>query len=138
MTPPRSLCFFAGYMSAGKKVRAVCHCGHFTTPRVDRERAREALDVEHGFSHPECAICGRDAQEFSGSVGRDRALSELQVIPIPDPHEGEPAEFFACPDLAACRERATQVLRDQVAPSGTATPPGTRPQLRLIQGGRAS
>jgi hypothetical protein len=132
---PQRLHFFAGCVPSGKRVRAVCHCGHATTPRASRERAREALDVEHCFTPVECQLCDRDLQEFSGSRGRDLALRAARVVSIPNPMPGESAEFFACRDTNTCYPlaRARQHELDKAAYLAL----GMRPQLRLVRGGAA-
>lgn len=130
----RALHFLAGFAPAGQKVRAVCHCGEATTPRVNRARAREALEAEHGFTSPECALCGRDAAADS-TIGFDEAYRRLRVVPITDPLPGEQPEFFACRDTDTCLPIARE--RQHEADKAAFLALGMRPNLRLIQGGAA-
>lgn len=131
----RTLHFFAGYAPCGTRVRAVCHCGEATTPRASRDRAREALEAEHGFTPPTCRLCDRDLQEFSGWTGRDRAYRLLRVVPIPDPLPDERSEFFACRDTDSCLPLAQ--ARQHELDKAAALALGMRPALRLIRGGAA-
>lgn len=133
--PTPRLHFYAGALPAGRKVRAVCHCGYVTTPRVSLERARDALDVEHGFTSVVCQLCDRDLQELAGPRGHDLAVRAARVVPVPDPLPGEAAEFFACRDTDTCYALARAIQHELDKAASLAL--GMRPQLRLIRGGAA-
>lgn len=89
------LCFPDGFIRAGKKWRACCHCGFVTTPRVSRERATEALDVEHGRTAGRCAICEIETEMFCGQE------PWAQFRPLVDGDH----EVYVCRDDKACHER---------------------------------
>jgi hypothetical protein len=87
-----------GFVPAGRRVRAVCSCGHGTTPRADEQHALEALVSEHGQTAPRCAVCGRDYDGRSWEQLRD----DLQILTDPDG-----GEFLACRGAPpACRDGA--------------------------------
>lgn len=99
--------FPEGWIERGGKVRACCHCGWATTPRVNRKRALDALYVEHGYTGrgsiaTECAICGETVRAH----GTDLYWSELRnpwevFRPLVDGNR----EVFICRDEKACGQR---------------------------------
>ena len=109
--------------AVGRRVRAHCTCGWSTTPRVSGQRAREALEAEHGYTDPVCALCGRDRSE---GLPRTRRYENLRVIN--DEQSGE--QYLAClADDPECFDRFFRL-------AGIEPPP--RPRLRLIRGGAGS
>lgn len=84
--------FPEGFIHAGKKWRACCHCGHATTARVTRERASEALDTEHGWTNTPCAICGIECAN---------SRPWTQFRPLVDGDQ----EVWVCRDDSACSDR---------------------------------
>lgn len=115
----RRLHFPTGYAPAGRgKVRAACHCGWTTTPRVDRKRAFQALLDEHGYTgggtiDPSCGICGYTMK----ARGNDRYFTELRYpwdVFKPLMQDGRPyvtppaegsREVYVCRDGVACHRR---------------------------------
>ena len=114
-----------GYVPGGRGVRAVCSCGHATTPRADEQRALRALASEHGQTTPRCAVCDRDYEGRSWEQLRD----DLQILTDPD-H----GEFLACRGAPqACRDGAAQrqVHLDRAAFEQLGAEP-PRPRLRVV------
>lgn len=129
MPTPRKVHIPSGIVTSGRKVRAVCSCGHATTPRVDERRALEALGVEHGSTEPTCGLCGRDRGAYG--VPEPRRYDHLRITT--DPLTGE--QFLACrDDETTCRDlsRQQQVHLDRDAfEAFGAEPP--RPRLRIVK-----
>lgn len=115
--------------AVGRRVRAHCTCGWSTTPRVSGRRAREALEAEHGYTDPVCALCGRDRSE---GLPRTRRYENLRVIN--DEQSGE--QYLAC--LADDPECFDLVQQEVAEANWALKPPPPRPALRLIRGGAGS
>lgn len=99
--------FPEGYAPVGKKVRACCHCGWFTTPRVSRERAREALMVEHGYTGggtraTECGICGETVKAHASDLRWTELRYPWEVF---QPLQDGDREIYVCRDADACHDR---------------------------------
>jgi hypothetical protein len=122
----KRLHFPTGYAPAGRgKVRAACHCGWTTTPRVDRRRAFQALLDDHGYTgagtiDPSCGICGYTMK----ARGNDLYFTELRYPwevfeplmqdgrPYVTPAaEGQPHEVYVCRDRDACHARHEALTR---------------------------
>lgn len=110
--------FPTGYAPAGRgKVRAACHCGWMTTPRVSRERARQALFDEHGFTgggtlEIECGICSFRIPRWDhwsrGGPWPWEVFAPLMADGKPyvtPAAEGPPREVYVCRDVDACHAR---------------------------------
>ncbi|WP_033247439.1 hypothetical protein [Nocardia carnea] len=95
----------AGYLPAGRKVRAVCSCGQTTTPRVNEDRALAALLAEHGWTPPICALCGTDHQGYPGRDWDSLRLHDVEILV--DPATG--GTFLVCRGMPrSCRDGAAQ------------------------------
>ena len=89
--------FPIGFQPAGSRVRALCHCGEMTTPRVDRTHALLGLAEDHGWTRPTCARCGRDRTPPDASFDQfHRDLTVAADLP------GHPGEVLICRDEVAC------------------------------------
>lgn len=112
--------FPEGYVpAAGGKHRACCHCGWTTTPRVSRERARQALFDEHGYTgagriDTSCGICGETVKAHATDLYWTELRYPWEVFkplmadgePYVTPAaEGTPREVYVCRDDKACHER---------------------------------
>ena len=87
----------------------------------------EALLAEHGYTNPQCQVCGTD---HHGHSWQDLRTRYVQILT--DPSSGD--EFLVCRDLPrACRDGAAQqqVQLDRAAAEafGIQLP---RPTLRLV------
>ena len=119
-----------GFAPSGRRVRAACTCGVATTPRVNETRALDALQSDHGFTPPVCALCGHD---YEGRTWLQIVRHDLQILK--DSIDGE---FLACRDMPqACRDGADQrqmhLDREAFDAFGI---PTQAPKLRVIPGGR--
>ena len=101
--------FPAGFRPAGDKVRAVCHCGELTSPRVDQVHALLALSDEHGWTRPSCVRCGRDRTPPGASF--DELHRDLQVATDVAGHLGE---VLVCADTQQCHVRAASPAVEKV------------------------
>ena len=100
MTEPTEVHFFAGWVPAGSKHQAVCHCGWTTTPRTSQDRARQALAIEHGETQrAACAICGQAYDTADYSV---IWLGDV-MEPLHDPDRQR--DVWVCSDKEGCSER---------------------------------
>lgn len=94
----------AGFKPAGLRVRAVCHCGWTSTPRVDQRRALAALAEDHGWSEPKCARCGRNWTP-SGVTTVDAALLGMhRDVQIVDAGRPGRERLLCASDVGACDE----------------------------------
>ncbi|OJF14509.1 hypothetical protein [Couchioplanes caeruleus] len=128
---PRRVHLPAGFLPAGRRSRAVCTCGHPTTPRADEARALTALLTEHGSTRPVCSLCGRDFDDFprEALIGRS-----VQILTDPVSR----AETLVCKDAPqSCREGAAQrqVQLDRAAYDELGIE-GPRPRLTVLPGGK--
>jgi len=128
-TPRRRICLPWGFLPAGRRVRAACSCGVTTTPRVDRDRALQALLAEHGYTEPTCVLCDRDHLEGQ-SLHQWNAVRNQRVEILSD----EYGPFIVCRGMPlSCRDGAARKqlrLDSNVADAfGFALP---RPRLRLV------
>lgn len=111
--------FPEGYIERGGKVRACCHCGWTTTPRVNRVRAREALLEEHGYTgggtlDTSCGICGETVKAHATDLRWTELRYPWEVFEplmqdgrpyLTSAAEGTPREVFVCRDTDACHAR---------------------------------
>ncbi|MBF6301651.1 hypothetical protein IU459_29535 [Nocardia amamiensis] len=140
-TNPRRICLPAGFTPVGRKVRAWCMCGWCTTPRVNQDRALDALLSEHGWTAPICALCETDYRPHvpGRNGGFDGWLELRRLVEIlTDPATGD--KFLACAGMPqSCRDGAKQkqlqLDRDVADGFGIELP---RPTLRLVRGGDAA
>ncbi|GAB3901753.1 hypothetical protein GCM10029964_091020 [Kibdelosporangium lantanae] len=128
---PRRVCLPWGYLPSGRNVRAVCSCGHHTTPRVDQARALDALLSEHGHTMPVCQTCGTDYTGHSW----EQLRHDLEILT--EPATGD--EFLTCRGMPrSCRDGGAQrqLHLDRAAEEALGVPLlPERPRLRVIPGG---
>lgn len=127
---PARVHLVSGLLPAGQRVRAVCACGHATSPRVDEARALDALRAEHPLSAAICALCGHD---FTGRSWQELRDVDLRILVLAS---GE--EFLTCRDMPqSCRDgyQQRQMHLDRAAFEGLDLPVPA-PQLRIIPGGQ--
>lgn len=146
MTPGHRVHLLAGFTPAGRRVRAWCSCGEVTTPRVNQDRALQALQVEHGTSTPTCERCGHehrhplpDRNEHLQVLVNGRAVPNLLDVVVTASRYDEAwlawreaEQTLACADLDACQARTVSHEWPE-APVRAVQPP----TLRLIPGRRA-
>lgn len=97
--------FPEGWIERGGKVRACCHCGWATTPRVDRKRARAALDTEHGWTSRMQDVDGRWIELACGICGHKGDWSIDYPWDLMRPLVDGSREIYVCRDDKACHER---------------------------------
>ncbi len=114
----------AEYRTDGRgRVRAVCSCGHATTPRITQDRALTVLLEEHGYTDPICAVCGTDHYDGAGRVRSrwDALLRHIEIVD--DPVTGGTA--LVCrgesrPCRPAAPPRSHIRVRNELSPTGAA------------------
>lgn len=119
-----------GLAPSGRRVRAVCSCGHATTPRADEDRALAALTAEHELTRPQCALCGHD---YTGRSWQQLARADLRILT-----DSTGDQFLVCRDMPrSCADGAAQrqVHLDRAAFEGFGLPVPP-PTLRVIPGGQ--
>lgn len=129
MSVPRYVHMVAGITPAGGRVRAVCSCGHATTPRVNEQAAVRALQSEHGFTRQQCQLCGRDYDDLTW----EQLRAAVEVLDAGD--IGQVEQFMVCRNMPqACRDGAAQaqVHLDRAAGNalGVDMP---APRLRIVR-----
>ncbi|MEU1813210.1 hypothetical protein [Micromonospora aurantiaca (nom. illeg.)] len=119
----------SGFLPSGRRVRAVCSCGHTTNPRPDDDQALTALRAEHELTTPVCALCGHD---YTG-----RSWQQLRDVDLRVLTDSTGKQFLACRDLTqSCRDGydQRQMHLDRAAFEGLGLPVPA-PQLRVLPGG---
>lgn len=127
---PARVHLVSGLTPSGQRVRAVCACGHVTSPRADEGRALDALRAEHPLSAPICALCGHD---YTGRSWQELRDVDLRILALAG---GE--QFLACRDMPqSCYDgyQQRQMHLDRAAFEGFDLPVPA-PQLRIIPGGQ--
>jgi hypothetical protein len=112
-----------------KGFRARCTCGWSTTPRASEERAIAALETEHGYQDPICALCGRDRSDTN--LPHSRRQEHVRVLL--DEATGD--QLIVCrDDERTCLDlsRQRQVPLDRTALEGLGLEP-PRPTLRVVR-----
>jgi hypothetical protein len=125
---PQRVCLPWGFLPVGQRVRAACACGFTTSPRVDSDRALQALLTEHGHTEPKCVLCDRN--HLQGQSLRDWDAVRRRVEILPD----GAGSFLVCRGMPRscrdCADRKQLRLDSEVAEAfGLELP---RPRLRAV------